>query len=599
MILKELYELAQREKLVAEAGFQPVPISYVVNVGTDGSLQSIVPTLHPPANGKGKPVPQAFQMPAPVVRPGNQAKAQFLWDNPVYVFGLDLETKPEKKRPAEWLQRRHLAFVESIKQAAAETGDEALRAVAKLVDAWLVAPPTLEDLVGLGVGHLEPNSNITFQYASDRESLVIERPGVRNYWAAQSQKGLEGVAEKLCVVTGAMSTPARLHTPIKRIPGGMSQGLPIISFNQASFESYGLSGNENASVGHNVAEGVATALNRLLNRQYPHPETNEPMPSRRFDLATDTALLFWSKGGDDTLDVFRGSLDADPEAVNALYGSPWKGREVDLQDDSRFFALALSGEMARAKVRGWLETTLGQALRNVRQHFEDISVVRRDESLPVPLWRLLTSLAALGERERLAPDLAARTMEAIIRGSPYPRTMLDAAVRRSRMEKDGVTAERAACIKAYLLRARRAGRLSTRFPEVKTHMDPEQTNTAYRLGRLFATLEKLQEEALPGLNATIRDRFFGAASATPITVFPRLIRGAQPHVSKAKRGRFFDMKIQEIVQPLAGFPSHLTLEEQGLFALGYYQQRQAYFAKKPTDGDTTTDSETETIIQEA
>ncbi len=111
-------------------------------------------------------------------------------------------------------------------------------------------------------------------------------------------------------------------------------------------------------------------------------------------------------------------------------------------------------------------------------------------------------------------------------------------------------------------------------------MDAASLNVPYRLGRLFATLEKLQEEALPGTNATIRDRFFGAASATPITVFPRLIRGAQPHLAKVKRAVFFEKLIQEVLGPVTGFPSHLTLEEQGLFALGYYHQRQEFFVKK-------------------
>jgi CRISPR-associated protein Csd1 len=135
-------------------------------------------------------------------------------------------------------------------------------------------------------------------------------------------------------------------------------------------------------------------------------------------------------------------------------------------------------------------------------------------------------------------------------------------------------------MKAYLVRARRKGLLSWSFPEVTSDMDATSRNVPYRLGRLFATLEKLQEEALPGANTTIRDRFFGAASATPVTVFPRLVRGAQPHLGKVKRSVFFEKLIQEIVAPVASFPSHLSLEEQGLFTLGYYHQRQDFFTKK-------------------
>lgn len=588
MILKELYDLAQREGLVAEAGYQPAKISYVIVVGDGGKLQSVVSTVDPPASGKGKPVPRRFSLPKDNGRTV-QVKSQFLWDKAVYVFGVDPEKDPKKRRDAEWLRLRQEAFRDSVAEAATECGDVALADLTRLLDGWLASPLTNDALANLQITQLESNTNFTFQHASDRERLIIERPLVREYWSSRNTVAPTQEKTSFCLVTGAETAPIDIHGAIKPVPGGNTKGVSLISFNARAFESYGLSGNDNAPVGKDAAEAITAALNRLLDRGYPHPETGDPMPSRRVNLASDTALLFWSKGSDEMLNVFSGSLDSDPEAVNALYGAPWKGREINLKDTSRFFALALSGEMARAKIRGWFESTLGAALLNVRQHFEDIAIVRKDEALPVPLWRLLTSLAALGDRERLAPDLAARTMEAIIQGRPYPRTMLEAAVRRGRMEKDGVSAERAACIKAYLLRARRAGRLSTDFPEVKTHMDTEQTSTAYRLGRLFATLEKLQEEALPGLNATIRDRFFGAASATPVTVFPRLLRGAQPHVSKATRGKFFDMKIQEIVKPLTGFPSHLTLEEQGLFALGYYQQRQVFFEKKPTT--TTTQQE--------
>jgi len=222
----------------------------------------------------------------------------------------------------------------------------------------------------------------------------------------------------------------------------------------------------------------------------------------------------------------------------------------------------------------------------VRAHFDDIDVIRRDDD-PVPLWRLLIALAPLGDRKRLPPGLAAAVLAAIIEGRAYPRALLEGAVRRARAERD-VSMERAALLKAFLVRARRLGVLPDSFPEVTKHMDTSSRSVPYRLGRLFATLEKLQQEALPGTNTTIRDRYFGAASATPVTVFPRLVRGAQPHLSKVKRAVFFEKLIQEIVEYVPGFPSHLSLEDQGLFAIGYYHQRQDFFAKKD---DATTNEE--------
>jgi len=189
------------------------------------------------------------------------------------------------------------------------------------------------------------------------------------------------------------------------------------------------------------------------------------------------------------------------------------------------------------------------------------------------------SLAVQGKQENIPPGLATDFFTAILRGADYPRTLLDASLRRMRAEQD-VPPERAALFKAYLSRARRLGRLAPNFPEVTMSLDERNSNIPYRLGRLFAVLERLQEAAVHP-SATIRDRFFGAASANPITVFPRLLRGAQPHISKISSGGYFQKMIGEIVDglPAQAFPATLTLEEQGLFAIGYYHQRQAFFAK--------------------
>jgi CRISPR-associated protein Csd1 len=232
-------------------------------------------------------------------------------------------------------------------------------------------------------------------------------------------------------------------------------------------------------------------------------------------------------------------------------------------------------------LREWIETTVRDVAKNVRQHFNDLAMVRpRGETVPQPLWLLLRSMAMLGKQENIPPGLAAEFFATILRGTSYPRALLDASVRRMRAEQD-VPAERAALIKAYLSRARRLGRLAPNFPEVTMSLDEGSQNVPYRLGRLFAVLERLQEAAVHP-SATIRDRFFGAASANPTTVFPRLLRGAQPHISKAGSGGYFQKLIGEIVDglPARSFPATLTLEEQGLFAIGYYHQRQAFFTKR-------------------
>ncbi len=574
MMLKELYDLAQREQLVADADYEPKPISFIVVVGKGGKLRSIVSTSTPPPDGKGKAKAMQYSVPRGYVR-SSGVKAQFLWDNSKYVFGVNVDDK--KKIAKSDLERCRQAFLDKTRESARASKDPALADVVAFLAKLVAAPWARVDLQHkCAVPVIEPNANFAFRHESDPEGLVSDRPAVRKTWANE-RAGSTG-SEIRCLITGELSPPIDSHPPLKKLWGGLPKGVPLVSFNNEAFESYGLSGNENAPIGRPAAEAVAAALNRLLDRDYPNPLDRTPMPSRNVRIAEDTTVVYWSRSEAAPVSLFGGALDADPQQVKALYEAPHGGRPPVLDDDSPFFALALAGEMARAKVRGWYETTLGHALANVRAHFDDIDIARRDVE-PLPVWRLLQSLALLGERKNLDPGLAAATFGAIIEGRAYPRGLLLAAVRRARAER-GVTPERAAVIKAVLARARRKGLLPASFPEVTPHMDTTSTNVPYRLGRLFAALEKLQEEALPGANTTIRDRFFGAASATPVTVFPRLVRGAQPHLGKVKRSVFFEKLIQEIVAPVTRFPSHLSLEEQGLFTLGYYHQRQDFFTKK-------------------
>ena len=573
MMLAELYALALREGLVDDPDYEPKPISYVIIIGAGGRLLSVVSTLTPPT-GKGKPHAARKSVPRERVRTSG-VRPQFLWDKAEYVLGLD----PQGKKSAASLAARLDAFTSEVTRVARATSDPGLLDVAAWLGTLKDKPLTIKALADLGVADIETNANFAFRHESDLEGLVTDRETVRAFWKDQQATDTGRRQGVQCLVTGEVAAPVDRHPQIRRVPGAFPKGAPLVSFNHAAFVSYGLNGNENAPIGQRAAEGIATALTRLLDKQYPNPRDNTPMPVRRIDVTPDTAVLFWARAEDAVVDIFEGAVRADPEKVRALYESPQGGRASALADPSPFYALAIGGERARVKIRGWFETTLGRALANVRAHFDDVSIVQPAfrADAPMPLWALLRATAPLGDSNRLVPSLAATTFFAILMGRPYPRVLLEGAVRRARVERE-VTPERAALIKACLVRGKRADPGSS-LPEVTPQMNTETTNVPYRLGRLFAALEKLQEEATnPG--ATIRDRYFGAASASPGTVFARLIRGAQAHVSKAKRGVYFEKLIQEILAPVGSFPASLTLEQQGLFALGYYHQRQAFFEKR-------------------
>lgn len=574
MILTALYELTQQEGLVPRPHYEPQRVSFLIKLGPGGELLGIEPTKQTPASSKGKTVARWFQVPKHSGRTSGD-KAEFLCDKAEYVFGVG-------DRQLKKLKNRQDLFRQEIEKAAAATGDAGLQAVHSFLQAVFTG------VVDVKLPNdLAPDDLFAFVYVTDMDVLVSDRPAVVSYWTA-----LRGAGQHVepscrgyqCLVTGQRCAQVDKHPVIKKVPGGTSSGVALVSINPSStaFQSYRLSGNENAPVSQAAADGYTTALNRLLDSSYPDPITGSPMPRRHVRLTPNTAVLYWAREQVEEVDLLTSAFEADPEAVEALYGATWKGRMPALTEPSSFYALTLSGSQGRAVLRDWFESTVGQVLSNVRQHFDDTAIVRpRGESGGFPLGELLRSTALLGKDENLAPGLAADLFRAVLRGWGYPRVILDAAIRRMRAER-AVTPARAALIKAYLVRTRRM-RPEKGIPEVTMGLNKESSSTPYQLGRLFAALEKLQEEANKP-SATIRDRFFGRASANPVTVFPTLMRGAMHHYPKVRRRVFFEKLVQEIVAGIDRFPSTLSLEEQGMFAIGYYHERQDLFTTNAEAG---------------
>jgi len=282
--------------------------------------------------------------------------------------------------------------------------------------------------------------------------------------------------------------------------------------------------------------------------------------------------------------------DRGADALRALYRAVETGRFAVGSGDARFHVLGLAPNAARIAVRFWETAPAIELARRIKRHFDDIAVARspRDPE-HLSLLRLLVATAVQGKADNIPPKLGGEVLRAIVDGLPYPATLLNAAVQRCRAEQQ-VTYPRAAAIKAWLNRDVRRQRLSNPTREEFTQMlDSDNPSTAYRLGRLFATLEKIQEEASPGLNATIRDRYYGAASATPVAVFTTLLRLKNHHLGKLHAGRATQMErlIGEIMTGLDDFQRHLTRPEQGRFALGCYHQHQAFFHKRDRDTEAT------------
>jgi CRISPR-associated protein Csd1 len=303
----------------------------------------------------------------------------------------------------------------------------------------------------------------------------------------------------------------------------------------------------------------------------------------------DASVVFWADRPAELetgfVDIFGEPTKDDPDRNVRAVASLCKAIEHGLLENdegtAKFFVLGLAPNAARNAIRFWHHGTVAEMAVHIRQHFDDLAIERSPRNPPyLSLFRLLVSVATQGKADNIPPNLGGELMRSILVDLPYPQTLLSAAVRRIRAEHE-VTYARAALIKACINRATRSTN-----PEMKEEftmsLDEANTNVGYRLGRLFAVLEKIQEEASPGLNATIRDRYYGAASSTPVTVFSTLLKLKNHHLSKLdNRGRAVNLekRIGEIIDGLGDFPVQLPLADQGRFAIGYYHQRQDFFKK--------------------
>ncbi|MBK9493329.1 MAG: type I-C CRISPR-associated protein Cas8c/Csd1 [Xanthomonadales bacterium] len=553
-------------------GLEDKEIPFVLEIAADGKLLNIADTR----SGEGKKkIGQRFLVPQGVKKTSGVA-ANLLWDNAEYVLGVPdakkLEDNRKKGKEADYLQRlveMRQVFRDKITVLPDSVqADDGIRAVLAFLE--LLVPEVLEGYAALP--DIEAtNPILSFRLQGDL-GLVCQRPAVIAATAGQSEDAPDGV----CLVSGKPAAIERLHPAIKGVWGAQTSGANIVSFNLDAFNSYGKVQGANAPLGTAAVFAYTTALNHLLARD-----------SRQRIQVGDASTVFWAEEAHElenaVVDAFGDPPKDDPDrnvkAISALYSAVQSGKFSTGGVDTRFHVLGLAPNAARISIRFWETATALELARRITQHFDDIAVVHADyEPEHLSLFRLLTGVALLNKADNIPPNLGGEVVRAILEGRPYPATLLNLAVSRCRAEQKPTYA-RAAAIKASLNRWIRLRHANEK--EYLPMLDPDNTQPAYRLGRLFATLEKIQEEASPGLNATIRDRYYGAASSTPVAVFTTLLRLKNHHVGKLSPGRATQMEklVGEILSDVADFPKQLPLQGQGRFALGYYHQRQAFFTK--------------------
>lgn len=573
MILQALNEYYERkaadpESGIAPEGFEYKEIPFVLVLDKVGTLVNVEDTRQE-TNKKLRA--RSFLVPQGEKR-SSGIKANLLWDNVEYVLGLVVKGKPER------VAQQHQAFIERVESLRLEH-DAGIRAVLGFLrnspQSAFAGNEYADDI-------LNRNPFITFRLHTDTE-LVCQRTDIINS-IRKSDDAEAGTG--FCLVSGQEDIRAKLQPAIKGVRGTNTTGGNIVSFNLSAFNSFGKEQGGNAPMGEKVSFAYTTALNHLLGKD----------STQKLQVG-DATTVFWSDRQSHFEDDFSALFDEPDqdnpdkltEKVSALLKSVDTGVLPPEDNETMFFVLGMSPNAARISVRFWHAGTVAEFSRKIAQHFHDLEIVHaphyRDH---LSIWWLLRSIAALGKSENIPPNLAGDWTRTILNGTQYPESLLQSALRRIRAERD-VSYERAAIVKACLNRKKRLQNQIEK--EMTVSLDTANTNPGYRIGRLFAVLEKIQEEASPGMNATIRNRYYSSASGTPSSVFPILMRMKNHHLGKLEKGReiYFERLLGEVVGELAsdGFPAQLSLPDQGRFAIGYYHQRQAFFTK-PNKSETNT-----------
>ncbi|MDF2672534.1 MAG: csd1 family CRISPR-associated protein [Clostridiales bacterium] len=589
MILQSLvnyYEILanDEESNIPKLGYCKAKISYAVNISVDGELLNIIPLkIGAPRGKKIVEVSQSMEVPD-LGGKTSGVKSNFLWGNSNYVFGIDNKGKLKRSKECfEAFKQLHTKFLQDIDNAMA-------KAVTNFVSNWdsdkAMEHPALKEYLD------EILSGGNFVIKVNSGEFVHQNKEIRQAWEKHISNS-DNINVMQCLVTGKDSSIARLHPNISGVRGALSVGGSMVSFNKPAYESYGRDDQQglNAPVSEYATFAYTTVLNYLLADI-----------SHKIYLG-DATIVFWAESPKKIYQDFMslyingGTVNNDENIVNdevaasevkSIFEKIAQGKPIDELSDvfdekTNFHILAISPNAARLAVRFFISNSFGELVNKIAMHYRDLRIEKQYPTDPdvFSIWRLLNETVSPKSNDKAAnPLMAGATLKAIITGYPYPASLYNSIMLRIKAEKD-INYYKVSIIKGYLLRKCKS---TNKYKEVLVMaLNENSDNRAYIFGRLFAVLEKAQLDANPGINSTIKDRYFTSACATPASVFPILLRLSQHHISKAEYGYASDKKIANILEKLDidnnPFPSNLLLDDQGVFILGYYHQRNALYQK--------------------
>lgn len=563
------------------SGFSYAGVSFALQINEDGELKGVLSCKEL----KGKKLVSRNMVVPEQVKKSNGIVSNFLCDNSSYVLGFDDKGKPERALECFAAFRKLHFFV--LKDAECREANAVLR----FLDRWdpgnaagnEMFTEQMDDILKGGL----------FVFLLDGVSYIHESPEIKKAWLRYLEREQEGIRMQ-CLVTGEETVIARLHPSVKGLHKGQSMGNTLISFNAGAYESYNRNGGQglNSPVGKYAAFAYGTALNLLL------ADSDHRM------VLGDTTIVFWTDSSDkryqDMVSLFLNVSEIEREneggreesavrEVKHIFSNLSEGMPVVLPENEEnitIYILGLSPNAARISVRFFWRNSFGAFVRAVMRHYMDLQIVRQfeNEKQVIPIWKILSETVSPNSSDKMSsPLLTASVMNAVLSGTPYPQALYQNILLRSKTERN-INYYKAAVIKACLLRMARYRGTEEKEEVLQMSLNEISGDKAYVLGRLFAVLEKAQTEANPGLNVTIKDRYFSSACSTPGAVFPQLLRLSIYHTSKAEYGHMMEKQKMELLDKLEvealPFPKTLTLEEQGKFELGYYQQRKSLYTKK-------------------
>lgn len=586
MILQSLvdyYEILvnDEDSDIPKLGYCKANVSYAVNLSLNGDLLSIIPMKIAVQRGKKTvEVPQSIEVPEQEKRAVG-IKSNFLCENSSYVFGIDNKGKPERSKGCfEAFKRLHIEVLQNVNN---DTAKAVINYVAKWDIDKAIGHPALVEYSE------ELLTAANFVFKVNGGEFVHRNKEIRKAWEYYKSSS-DSTSKLQCLITGKESSISRLHPSIKGIRGAQSSGGSIVSFNDRAYESYGRDKQQglNAPVSEYATFAYTTVLNYLLADNLHNLYLG------------DATIVFWAESPkkiyQDFMSIYinGGAINNDEgfvkdevaaREVKAVFEKIAQGNPIDdlsdaFNEKTKFYILAISPNAARLAIRFFITNSFGEYVKKMALHYQNMRIEKQYDSEPdaVPLWRILNETVSPKANDKAAaPLLAGAALKAILTGSTYPESLFNSIMLRIKVEKD-INYYNVSIIKGYLLRN------TNKFKEVLTvSLNEQSINKAYIFGRLFAVLEKAQQDANPGIIATIKDRYFTSACATPASVFPVLLRLSQHHISKAEYGYTSDKRIAGILERLDiannPFPSNLSLDEQGVFILGYYHQRNALYQK--------------------